>query len=215
MGPNGQAQYWAGDLAGACAILLELLRARLCRARRALPAARRPRTDPSDRDVGPSPHELPGTDLETVGEIFSEETNPGRKKPFDIRSVMRAVADADHEPLERWKGMRDAEVAVVVGRAPRRLAGGDARDRVAPGAAPRPGARRRPRPVDRRARCSRWPPRRSPARSTPRRAAGRWWCWPTSPASTARRSRCGACSSSTAPRSAGRSSTSTARSRSA
>ena len=26
---------------------------------------------------------------------------------------MRAVADADHEPLERWKGMREAEVAVA------------------------------------------------------------------------------------------------------
>ena len=36
---------------------------------------------------------------------------------------MRAVADADHEPLERWAGMREAEIAVVVGRAPRRLAG--------------------------------------------------------------------------------------------
>ena len=69
--------------------------------------------DPTDRDVGPSPHELPGSDLETVGQIFSQETNPGRKKPFDIRSVMRAVVDADHEPLERWKGMREAEVAVT------------------------------------------------------------------------------------------------------
>ena len=36
---------------------------------------------------------------------------------------MRAVADADHEPLERWAGMREAEIAVVVGRPPRRLAG--------------------------------------------------------------------------------------------
>ena len=40
---------------------------------------------------------------------------------------MRAVADADHEPLERWAGMREAEVAVDVGRAPRRLAGRAAR----------------------------------------------------------------------------------------
>ena len=43
-------------------------------------------------------------------------------------------------------------------------------------------------------------------------ATGRWWCWRTCPASTARRSRCATCSWSTAPRSAGRSSTSTARS---
>ena len=40
-------------------------------------------------------------------------TNPGRKKPFDIRSVMRAVVDRDDEPLERWAGMREAEVAVA------------------------------------------------------------------------------------------------------
>ena len=41
MGPNGQAQYWATDLAGACGVLHALLRPRLRRARRALPAPRR------------------------------------------------------------------------------------------------------------------------------------------------------------------------------
>jgi acetyl-CoA carboxylase carboxyltransferase component len=45
--------------------------------------------------------------------VFSDVSNPGRKKPFDIRSVMGAVIDADHPPLERWAGMRDAEVGVV------------------------------------------------------------------------------------------------------
>jgi acetyl-CoA carboxylase carboxyltransferase component len=49
----------------------------------------------------------------TVGDVFSDEKNPGRKKPFDIRRVMSAVVDQDHQPLERWYGMRDAEVAVV------------------------------------------------------------------------------------------------------
>jgi acetyl-CoA carboxylase carboxyltransferase component len=48
-----------------------------------------------------------------VGEIFSHETNPGRKKPFDIRKVMGAAIDQDHEPLERWYGMRGAEIGVV------------------------------------------------------------------------------------------------------
>ncbi len=52
-------------------------------------------------------------DFDRVGEIFSDATNAGRKKPFDIRSVMRAVIDADHPPLERWAEMRDAETAVV------------------------------------------------------------------------------------------------------
>jgi acetyl-CoA carboxylase carboxyltransferase component len=48
-----------------------------------------------------------------VGEIFSRETNPDRKKAFDIRTVMRAVADQDHPTLERWAGMADSETAVV------------------------------------------------------------------------------------------------------
>ena len=40
-------------------------------------------------------------------------TNPERKKAFDIRSVMNAVIDQDHAPLERWATMADAETAVV------------------------------------------------------------------------------------------------------
>jgi acetyl-CoA carboxylase carboxyltransferase component/pyruvate/2-oxoglutarate dehydrogenase complex dihydrolipoamide acyltransferase (E2) component len=111
MGPNGQAQYSASDIAGACEVLL-----RYYEHAYVAPGERFPRraetTDPSDRDVRPSPHEAPGSDLETVGQIFAQETNPGRKKPFDIRSVMHAVVDSDHRPLERWKGMHEAEVAV-------------------------------------------------------------------------------------------------------
>jgi acetyl/propionyl-CoA carboxylase alpha subunit/acetyl-CoA carboxylase carboxyltransferase component len=112
MGPNGQAQYWAPDLTGACEILL-----RYYEHTYVAPGERFPRrgasTDPPDRDISSAPHEAPDSDLRTVGEIFSEATNPGRKKPFDIRSVMRAVADGDSEPLERWAGMREAEVAVT------------------------------------------------------------------------------------------------------
>jgi acetyl-CoA carboxylase carboxyltransferase component len=112
MGPNGQAQYWAPDLAGACDVLL-----RHYEHTYVVPGERFPRraatSDPVDRDVRSAPHEAPDTDLATVGEIFSDASNPDRKKPFDIRSVMRAVADTDHQPLERWAGMRNAESAVV------------------------------------------------------------------------------------------------------
>jgi acetyl-CoA carboxylase carboxyltransferase component len=48
-----------------------------------------------------------------VGDIFSATKNPERKKPFDIRSVLRAVADSDNEPLERWRDWREAEISVV------------------------------------------------------------------------------------------------------
>ncbi len=112
MGPNGQAQYWAPDLAGACAVLLAYYEHSYV-----APGERFPRraetSDPIERDVRSSPHRAPGSELATVGDIFSDEKNPGRKQPFDIRSVMRAVSDADHPPLERWERMRDAEAAVV------------------------------------------------------------------------------------------------------
>ncbi len=36
--------------------------------------------------------------IHSVGDIFSDETNPGRKKSFDIRKVMMAVVDQDQRP---------------------------------------------------------------------------------------------------------------------
>jgi acetyl/propionyl-CoA carboxylase alpha subunit/acetyl-CoA carboxylase carboxyltransferase component len=112
MGPNGQAQYWAPDLASACRLLLGYYEHTYV-----APGERFPRraetSDPGDRDIGAAPHLAPGTDLGRVGDIFSDAANPGRKKPFDIRSVMRAAIDADHPPLERWAGMREAQIAVV------------------------------------------------------------------------------------------------------
>ncbi len=112
MGPNGQAQYWAADLTDACEILFAHYEHTYI-----APGERHPRrastTDPVDRDVCAFPHRAPGNDFETVGDIFSKETNPERKKPFDIRTVMRAVADQDHRTLERWAAMAAAESAVV------------------------------------------------------------------------------------------------------
>jgi acetyl/propionyl-CoA carboxylase alpha subunit/acetyl-CoA carboxylase carboxyltransferase component len=112
MGPNGQAQYWAADLVAACEILFVHYEHTYV-----APGERFPRraasTDPVDRDVRSYPHYAPNSDFGTVGDIFSMETNPERKKPFDIRAVMRAVADQDHRPLERWAAMAGAESAVV------------------------------------------------------------------------------------------------------
>ena len=112
MGPNGQAQYWAPDLAGAFGVLMAHYDHTYV-----VPGEARPRqaptTDPVDRDVSSFPHTHPDSDFTTVGEIFSSETNPDRKRAFDIRTVMRAVADQDHPTLERWAGMADADTAVV------------------------------------------------------------------------------------------------------
>ncbi len=112
MGPNGQAQYWAPNLGAARDVLM----AHYAHSYVA-PGEPGPRhagtTDPHDRDISGYPHSLAGSDFSTVGEIFSATANPDRKKPFDIRTVMRAVADQDHAVLERWAGMADADTAVV------------------------------------------------------------------------------------------------------
>ena len=112
MGPNGQAQYWAPNLAGARDILMAHYEHTYV-----VPGEPSPRpavtTDPASRDVSGYPHAIDGSDFTTVGQIFSAEHNPDRKKPFDIRTVMRALSDQDRPALERWAGMADADTAVV------------------------------------------------------------------------------------------------------
>ncbi len=111
MGFNGQAQYFARDIAEACHILMQHYEHTYV-----APTERFPRravtSDPFERDVQLYPHGN-GDGFARVGDIFSDETNPGRKASFEIRKVMRAVSDQDHAPLERWAGMRSAETAVV------------------------------------------------------------------------------------------------------
>jgi acetyl-CoA carboxylase carboxyltransferase component/biotin carboxyl carrier protein len=113
MGPNGQAQYWAPSLADACELLLHHYEYTYV-----MPGERFPRriqtTDPFDRDIRSFPHAaVPDCDFTVVGDVFSAERNPERKKPFDVRSVMRSVTDQDCEPLERWKRWRGGENSVV------------------------------------------------------------------------------------------------------
>ena len=89
MGPNGQAQYWAPDLAAACDILFDhyelTYRAPGERWPRPAPRAIPPigtsaprRTTSRASSSGPSARSSPTS------------TNPDRKKPFDIRTVMNA-----------------------------------------------------------------------------------------------------------------------------
>ena len=112
MGPNGQAQYWAANLTAACDVLFAHYEHTYT-----APGERWARVaateDPRDRDIRSFPHNHPSSEFTTVGDIFSAVTNPERKKPFDIRTVMRAVVDQDHAVLERWAGMADAETTVV------------------------------------------------------------------------------------------------------
>jgi acetyl/propionyl-CoA carboxylase alpha subunit/acetyl-CoA carboxylase carboxyltransferase component len=113
MGPNGEAQYWAPDLSAAIDILLAHYEHAYVAEGERFPR-RAPTTDPDDRDISVSPHSGPATEFGTLGEVFDAATNSERKKPFDIRSLLRGVADADHPTLERWADMADAESAVVL-----------------------------------------------------------------------------------------------------
>ncbi|RJQ79345.1 ATP-binding protein [Amycolatopsis panacis] len=112
MGPNGQAQYWAPDLAGARDVLMAHYDHAYV-----VPGEPGPRqavtNDPVTRDMSAYPHAIPGSEFTRVGDIFSAEHNPDRKKPFDIRTVLRALSDQDHPVLERWAGMADADTAAV------------------------------------------------------------------------------------------------------
>ncbi|HUZ83503.1 MAG TPA: carboxyl transferase domain-containing protein, partial [Gaiellales bacterium] len=112
MGPNGQAQYWAPTLAASRDVLMAHYDHTYV-----VPGETAPRrartTDPVGRDVSEFPHPILGSDFTTVGQIFSAEHNPDRKKAFDIRTVMRALSDQDHPVLERWAGMADADTSVV------------------------------------------------------------------------------------------------------
>jgi acetyl/propionyl-CoA carboxylase alpha subunit/acetyl-CoA carboxylase carboxyltransferase component len=113
MGPNGEAQYLASDLADAYRILYEHYRFTYV-----VPGEESPRPfashDPVDRSIRDVPcRSENGDGFRTVGEIFDDATNPGRKRPFAMRSVMDAVIDRDGGHLERWRSMVGAETAIV------------------------------------------------------------------------------------------------------
>ena len=113
MGPNGQAQYWAPSFRDACALLLHHYDYTYVVPGERFPR-RRPTSDPVSRDVRTAPHApVPGSSFTVVGDVFDAEHNPDRKRPFDMRSVMRAVSDVDCEPLERWKDWRDGDTSIV------------------------------------------------------------------------------------------------------
>ena len=189
------------------------LRADLPGAGRALAAPGRRRRTRSTATCAPPPTTSRAPTSRTVGDVFS-----AARQPRPQEAVRHPHADAtpsidhDHEPLERWPEMAEAETAVVcdarLGGHAVTLIGIESRPLPRHGATPG----RRPGAVVGRHAVPAVVEEGGPGDQRRRAGAGRSSCWPTCPASTARRSRCAACSSSTAPRSAGRSSTSTGRS---
>jgi acetyl-CoA carboxylase carboxyltransferase component len=113
MGPNGEAQYYARSLVDAYRILYEHYRFSYV-----VPGESGPRLlatrDERNRSIATSPLAAGDADgLTTVGELFDDETNPGRKRPFAMRAVMRALVDIDGGFLERWNAWVGGETAIV------------------------------------------------------------------------------------------------------
>ena len=113
MGPNGQAQYWAPDLPAARDVLMAhydhtyVAPGETGAAQGGHRPTRSTATSPTSRTRWPAATSPPSA------RSSPREHNPDRKKPFDIRTVMRALSDQDHPVLERWAGMADAETSVV------------------------------------------------------------------------------------------------------
>ena len=113
MGLNGQAQYWAPSFPDACALLLAHYDFTYVVPGERFPR-RRPTQDALDRDVRTAAHtKIANSTFTRVGDVFDAATNPDRKQPFDMRSVMRAVTDTDCQPLERWQAWQDADTSIV------------------------------------------------------------------------------------------------------
>ena len=113
MGPNGEAQYYARNLTEAYRILYEHYRYSYV-----VPGESGPRpfatSDPRDRSIGDTAIAAEDADgLAIVGELFDDETNPGRKRAFSMRAVMGALVDTDGGHLERWNAWVGGETAIV------------------------------------------------------------------------------------------------------
>lgn len=113
MGPNGEAQYFARNLADAYRILYEHYRYTYVVPGEDAPRAF-PTSDPRDRSIGDTAIAADDADgLATIGELFDDETNPGRKRAFSMRAVMKSLIDVDGGHLERWNAWVGAETAIV------------------------------------------------------------------------------------------------------
>ncbi|MFO7848728.1 MAG: carboxyl transferase domain-containing protein [Spirochaetia bacterium] len=113
MGPNGQAQIKAPNLAAAYQYLFRHYRCTYVPAGQNFPL-RQKSTDSVDRDISIETYnDFLNQGFSRIGDIFSKEKNPERKKPFDIRQVMQALIDRDASYLERWRSMQDSDTGIV------------------------------------------------------------------------------------------------------
>lgn len=102
--PNGEAQYHAADLLDAYRLLFDHY-----------DYTQRPHAPTTDSKTRALTDRPAGddSDLEFLGQLFDDEHNPGRKRPFATRTVMDALVDQDSRPIERWQGLQGGESAIT------------------------------------------------------------------------------------------------------
>ncbi|RAL20439.1 hypothetical protein DL240_16680 [Lujinxingia litoralis] len=118
MFPNGQAQYFAENLADAYRILFTHYRLSAPNRPIALEKTGRCSTPgrtnrPEIQGVPPQIQTSPETSSTALNAIFDPHLNPGKKKPFAIRALMRQVLDPGAPILERWAALQGGESAVT------------------------------------------------------------------------------------------------------
>lgn len=111
--PNGQAQIRVPDIATAYKVLFNHYNLTYVPPGSVYPV-KKTTTDPKERNIAEYPYrDFMDQGFNSIGDIFSREKNPERKKPFDIRQVMLSLIDKDCDHLERWHSMEQADTAVV------------------------------------------------------------------------------------------------------
>ena len=137
MGPNGQAQYWAPDLAGASTCCSPTTTTATSRLARRFPRRGGHRPTRSTATSRSYPHHGAGLRLHARSARSSPTDQPRAQEAVrHPHRDARAWPTSDHPPLERWAGMADAETAVVwdahLGGHPVALLGIESRPRAAP-----------------------------------------------------------------------------------
>ncbi|MEE2959546.1 MAG: carboxyl transferase domain-containing protein [Myxococcota bacterium] len=112
LGPNGEAHYRAKDLGDAYSILFRHYEITLWADGHEY--SKESESDDSLDRLWLEDDYEGDEEFQQVGEVFSEEHNPGRKRAFSIRTVMNSVLDRDWRSIERWKYHQGAENAVVL-----------------------------------------------------------------------------------------------------
>ena len=203
MGFNGQAQYFARDIDEACHILMRHYEHTYVAPGERFPRRAETQRSYRSRRATVSAWRRQRDGFARVGDIFSDETNPGRKKSFDIRKVMMAVVRPGPCSAGALVGHAVGRDGRGLGCASRRLSRVPDRHRIQARPALRIRSRRRSGPMDRRYAVPAFLEEGGSRHQRGQQQSAGWSFWPICPDSMVRRNPCAVCNWNTALRSDG------------